>query len=318
MAVYEPDLRYFAEQLESIRTQSHADWVCLVSCDSQITALRASRILDPYFSDRRFRWEENADRLGHRRNFERAIARAASLDVTIVACADQDDIWHRHKLERLIARIDAAPPLSLVHSDMERLRDGTIEHESVWRASQQSVRHDRLEDVLVTNVVTGCTMLFDVELARRFPVIPESFGFHDHWYAALAAAHGGIHRVDEPLVQYRQHGANVVGTSDFDWRVRLPGLAGVRGELAACAARWSVVRDRIEDLEAVGVRLAGLRRLMLLSPMDLGLSLILRGVILSYRSPKLSRYLIRIGIGKLVALVAPGLRTRRPNQRIHL
>lgn len=306
LAAYEPPIEFFREQLSSIAAQSYAEWFCVIGIDGDARRLMAEPKLAPFVGDSRFVWSPNPERLGHRRNFERTIARAAELGAELIACADQDDIWHPEKIARLVASIAEAGPLSLVHSDMQMLRGERIEHESVWRASKQGVEHDRLDEILVANVVNGCTMLFDAELARRYPVIPASFGFHDHWFAAVASAHGGIHRVDEALMQYRQHGANVVGASEFDWRVRVPGRGTWRSEIDACVARWQRVRERATELASVGIRPGAAQRLMLLSRVDLGALLVLRGIALTWRSPRLSRYLVRLGIGKLASTLGLG------------
>jgi hypothetical protein len=301
LAAYRPNLTYFREQLASIAAQTSREWICVIGIDGDAEALMARPELAEHVADPRFVWRGNPERLGHRRNFERVIAAAAQMGAEYIACADQDDVWHPEKIERLLGRARSLAPLAVVHSDMQLMRDGHIEHESGWRASRQGVEYDHLWQVLVANIVTGCTMLFDAELARRYPTIPESFSFHDHWFAALAAAHGGIHRIDTPLVRYRQHADNVVGTSEFDWGVQVPGPGSWRHEIDACAERWHRVRERASDLSSVGIGLDWSSRIALVSRIDLGLLAMLRGILLMWRAPKLARYLMRLGIGKLAS-----------------
>jgi hypothetical protein len=38
---------------------------------------------------------------------------------------------------------------------------------------------------------------------------------HDHWYALVASAFGHIVAISEPLIEYRQHGANVTGAKKW-------------------------------------------------------------------------------------------------------
>lgn len=47
---------------------------------------------------------------------------------------------------------------------------------------------------------------------------------HDSWIAILVATAGNVHLIDEPLILYRQHGANQIGgrCRDLAYRLRRP------------------------------------------------------------------------------------------------
>jgi hypothetical protein len=74
----------------------------------------------------------------------------------------------------------------------------------------------RPRELLATNVVTGAACIARREvLDVALPFPPELEGsFHDHWLAVCALALGEVAYVDRPLVDYVQHGRNVVGHAE--------------------------------------------------------------------------------------------------------
>ena len=72
-----------------------------------------------------------------------------------------------------------------------------------------------LPQLLVQNNVTGCTCLMNAALRRLVAehAQAERIFMHDWFIALTAAAFGRIVFVDAPLVDYRQHGRNVLGAS---------------------------------------------------------------------------------------------------------
>lgn len=216
LAAYRPEPLTFAEQLRSIQKQTFRDWICVMTFDSPLAELASAPGLAPFREDPRFRWVENPQRLGHKKNFERAIQLALAEGVDAIGCSDQDDVWYPAKIARSVEALRKAGPLSLVHTDMHVLGpDGRIGAQTAWELERRGVQHVSPRDLLVRNVVAGCAMLMDAELVRRFPVIPEGAAYHDHWYALVASVHGGVHAIHEPLYAYRQHAENVLGVTPF-------------------------------------------------------------------------------------------------------
>ena len=66
-----------------------------------------------------------------------------------------------------------------------------------------------LDDLLLTNVVTGCTVLIN-GLCRRSTPIPAEALMHDWWLALVASATGRIHLL-QPLCVLSAACRNVVG-----------------------------------------------------------------------------------------------------------
>ncbi len=207
MATYNPPPELFARQLDSIRAQTHGNWVCLVSTTARApSATRRSSTSTA--GDERFVVSRSPARLGFYRNFERALAMAPP-DCEFVAMADQDDGWYPDKLEALLGAIGGA---QLAYSDARVVsRDGELISDTWWSTRRNN--HSDLLSVLVANSVTGAASLLRRELLDdALPFPPAQFAhFHDHWVGLVALALGEIAFVDRPLYDYVQHGQASLG-----------------------------------------------------------------------------------------------------------
>lgn len=303
LAAYQPRPSDFARQLESIQTQTHRKWFCVVTLDSPLQELESSPELSPFLADPRFRWFENAARLGFVKNFERAVGIAVAEGAQSIALADQDDAWYPQKLEVLADALSKAPPLSLVHSDMDIERDGELDLESGWTQAGRDVSRCAPEDLLLWNITTGASMLIDANLARLYPTIPDRVRYHDHFYALAASLHGGVYPVRERLYAYRQHEANVIGVQAYQ------GLLGGRTVGELIRARSDAVRNYqslvalAEFFDEKNPRLRGP-----VSTRDLGAKLLWNGL-RELKYPSLARESLALGFGKL----ALSLERRKPN-----
>ncbi len=207
MATYEPPLDLLEQQIESIRQQTNRDWVCLISDDSSspesFAALEAMVGDDPRFI------VSHADlRAGFFHNFERAL-RLAPPEAEFIALADQDDRWHRDKLDALVDAIGSA---SIAYSDARVIDHvGRLISPTYWTRRRNNSTD--LISMLLANTVSGSAALFRrrvVDLALPFP---PAFGglYHDHWMALVGLAIGKVAYIDRPLYDYVQHDDAVLG-----------------------------------------------------------------------------------------------------------
>jgi hypothetical protein len=184
LAVHRPDPELLRRQLASLDAQTRRDW----------TLVR----------------EDDEAGSGAYRAFERCLARVPG-DTRLVAPCDQDDVWHPDKLSVLADALERSGAL-LAYCDVRVVRpDGTVLSDTYW--TDRDNAWDDMGDLLATNVVTGAASLLRREvLDVALPFPPEVEGsHHDHWLALCALALGDLAYVDRPLVDYVQHGANVVG-----------------------------------------------------------------------------------------------------------
>lgn len=208
--------RFVAEQLRSIGEQTRPPHEILIcddgSTDGTLAAARAfaSRSCSPV------RIFESEARLGSTKNFERAVA---FCEGDVIALADQDDVWKPHKLETLARALQSNPGAGAVFSDAQltdeslhplpRLLWDTVGFSRTQRA-RLATGHGT-EVLLRRNVVTGATLAFRSALRGMLLPIPEAW-VHDAWFALLISATAGLVAVADPLVLYRQHPAQQIGT----------------------------------------------------------------------------------------------------------
>jgi glycosyltransferase involved in cell wall biosynthesis len=207
MATYEPPAELLERQLESLRTQTHSDWVCVISDDasSEEAYARLERLVG---SDPRFVVSRASERAGAYANFARALAMVPP-EVEHVALSDQDDRWHPNKLETLLGALGDA---RLVFSDMRlTTTEGGVISDTYW--TSRVPNHESYASLLLGNSVTGAATLFRRELLDLALPLPPRVGnlYHDHWLALVAASTGRIAYVDRPLYDYVQHPEAVIG-----------------------------------------------------------------------------------------------------------
>ena len=112
MATFDPPPRLFERQLDSIRAQTHRNWICVISDDCS-SPERFEAILEAVGGRPAFRGLALAEAAALLPQL-RTRADARPVDADYVAMADQDDFWHPDKLETLLAEIGGA---QLVYSD---------------------------------------------------------------------------------------------------------------------------------------------------------------------------------------------------------
>lgn len=215
---------YVREQVESILRQTLLPFeVVLCDDDSSDTTVEIVEAVFSEFHRSRPGVQigltvlRNAPPLGITGNFERAIT---STTGELVVLCDQDDFWHPERIAIAAARFVAEPALTLLHGDA-RLVDrrgnplgltlfGALE---VTEQERMEIHGGRAFRALMRrNLVTGATTMFRRTLLEKALPLPSSW-VHDEWLGAIAAATGRVDFLDQPLVDYRQHGANQIGVS---------------------------------------------------------------------------------------------------------
>jgi len=220
MAAYDPPAELLHRQLDSIREQTHGNWICLISDESSDPAA-LERLNAEVKGDPRFVISHNERHLGFYGNFERALSMVPE-EADFVALCDQDDRWNARKIERLLSRIGDA---MLVYSDARLITPGgELVSPSYWINRRNN--YTNYGSLLMANSVTGAASLFRRELLDdALPLPPRHYkGFHDHWLAVVALSLGRIAYVDEPLYDYVQHDTAVIGHAESN---RKPKSAGI-------------------------------------------------------------------------------------------
>ncbi len=213
LAVFHPDPEHLGAQLASLAGQSGVRLRVLAVVGDRVSGALITDLAEPLSLDIELVVPESASNSYDSFGLGLSAALAAFPEARVFALCDQDDIWAPDRL-RLGGAALASPGVTLVHSDARVIDAEGKEIAPSLHDLERRKRPASLRDLLLANVVTGMTALFSREVAEAalpFPRQAALFFHHDLWIALVAFALGGIDYIDKPLVDYRQHGRNVVG-----------------------------------------------------------------------------------------------------------
>ena len=212
MAVYEPNLSWFREQLESLNAQTYPNLRLYIreDCSPAVPFAEIRQCIRECVTKLPYSIAQNAENVGSNETFARLTEEAEG---EYFAYCDQDDIWLPEKLEVSQETIEKTGAL-LVCSDLFIIdAAGNQVAESITKVRRRHRFYSGgglAEGLLISNFVTGCTMLVRAEEARAaLPFCP--YMVHDHYIALCCAAKGEIQSIKEPLIRYRLHGNNQTG-----------------------------------------------------------------------------------------------------------
>jgi glycosyltransferase involved in cell wall biosynthesis len=205
-------------QLKSIADQSHKNWILIASDDGSIddTVAKIQQFAEAHPQKTTIR---RGPGKGVCANFL-SLANDATIDADYFAFSDQDDVWHQDKLQRALAWLTTVP------ADMPGMYCGRTElmsfDERPLGLSPLFSRPPAFQNALVQSLGGGNTIMFNratKKILEEVAVI--DVVLHDWWVYQLVSAAGGMIRYDaRPMVKYRQHSDNLIG-SNLGWRARL-------------------------------------------------------------------------------------------------
>lgn len=212
---------YVKTQLDSLLAQQEKDWDLIISDDCSKD--KTPSILCEYaerFPDRVFLLLNEKPTGSSKDNFFRLMKKAEGYDYMMFC--DQDDVWKPDKVGctmRAMMELENGETHipCLVHTDLTVV-DANLSmlHESFVRSSMLDPSRCALNQLVIQNVVTGCTMMINAALRENAlqPADTNNIRMHDAWCGLWASAVGRIGFVPERTIYYRQHGTNVVGAKD--------------------------------------------------------------------------------------------------------
>ena len=222
--------KYLIEQLDSILDQSYLNYVIVArddgSCDDSL------KILDEYskkFIDKFHLLDQDNLNRGASGSFSYLIEyvlenqELLGLASAYMMFCDQDDIWCADKI---VTQVEAmleveedqtgkeSLPL-LIHSDLWVVsEEKSLIAESFVHYQGLEIERNRFTNLVISNVVTGCTAFINEALARKAVPVSKEAIMHDWWLSLVASAFGKLVFIDAPLVSYRQHDANAIGAKE--------------------------------------------------------------------------------------------------------
>lgn len=232
MATYNGAM-YIREQMDSLLCQTFTDWHLYIHDDGSTD--ETADIIAGYV-------QANPDKItvltypsqgGACHNF---FSLLEAVEAPYYMFCDQDDVWLTEKIEKSFARMtqterDHPGKAILVHSDL-LLTDARLNVTSSSFLSNQRIRTDVIktfEDYAATNTVTGCTTLFNQQAKASIKRPYKKAIMHDAWLCLSVVADDGIiELVNEPLLKYRQHAGNALGSTDMSRQTTLHKLLNIK------------------------------------------------------------------------------------------
>lgn len=217
--------QFVEAQLRSILEQSRQPDEIIIcddgSGDDTVNIIR--RIIQTSGTDR-IRLVENEQNLGYIRNFYKAISLTKG---DYIFLADQDDIWHREKIEKSMAvmeRTGAAAICTrsrLIDRDGREMDDNGFIISVLLARMKQELAPVSFFDLVIENVAQGCTYCFTKEVREKYLALNSRQLIHDHQIMFIASLVGKVYACAEPLIDYRIHGSNSAGLQKNDKNIKV-------------------------------------------------------------------------------------------------
>ena len=248
---------YILEFLDSLVAQTYTDYKLIVRDDGSTDD--TLEIIRSYSHRIKIDFIGADARLGPAKSFFELLAQAND-DFDFYFFADQDDYWHKTKIERAVDKLSAEKEhVALYCSQMEYV-DENLAHIKYSRIPKVVA----LENALVENIATGCTVAL-TQPARRLILEnpPSRIIMHDWWFYIVIAAFGKVIYDGFPTIKYRQHSNNLIGAAtnifqDFNRRLNrfirsdggIFGLATQAMEFKRCFS-WLLSEKQLELLDSI-------------------------------------------------------------------
>jgi len=222
--------KYLEEQLDSILNQTYSNYVIVARDDGSDDD--TIQLLNKYakkFTDKIHLLEQDLLNLGASDSFSYLIEyvlenkQSLGLESAYMMFCDQDDIWSLEKIDKQIDEMikvekhqtGTKPIPVLIHSNLRVVsEDKSLIAESFVHYQGLEIERNRFTNIMISNVVTGCTAFINEALARKAVPVSKEAIMHDWWLSLVASAFGKLVFIDAPLVSYRQHDANAIGAKE--------------------------------------------------------------------------------------------------------
>lgn len=196
--------KYLQKQLESLFLQSGCQVEIFVNDDGSVDG--TLNILREYQSRGMIKEILHTRNVGPSLAFLNLLQHCSGYDY--VALCDQDDVWDEEKIEVSISDLGTDFPAISI-SERRYIDD----QDNVVGFSRKVSKPLSLRNALVENVAYGNTIVLNSK-ARSLVVRAAPIGVDlDHWVYMVISAIGRVNHIPKPLVSYRLHTSNHVGTS---------------------------------------------------------------------------------------------------------
>lgn len=215
MATYNGE-KFISQQLESIINQTVIPDEIIV-CDDN-SSDKSIEIINKILGNTNINYKiiRHDVNKGLVRSFRDAIDMSTG---DIVFLCDQDDVWIQDKIEKVVSSFDEKDCVLAISNAY--LTDDNLVKQSMtlwdllsFNGVAMINKKNIYAEMLKRNIFTGMCMAFRKDFWVKVSECPRCM-IHDEWIAWNAINEGKIRFISEPLVLYRQHHNNVVGSKKY-------------------------------------------------------------------------------------------------------
>lgn len=211
--------KFIRPQIESILCQTYTDWNLIIQDDGSTD--NTVEILKNYQKKHPDKIRIFINKTNTGSCIDNFLSIAKKVQSEYIMFCDQDDVWTPNKIELTLNEMLKLEKQSvienepiLVHTDLTVVDEKlNLLSDSLFKYQKMNFKRDKLNNILVQNIITGCTMMCNKNLIELFNLINNSDGIimYDWYLGLLASAFGKIGFVNKPTILYRQHQGNQVG-----------------------------------------------------------------------------------------------------------
>lgn len=205
--------RFIKQQLESILKQTRSVDEVIISDDCSTD--KTVEICENFICQNKlgsWRVIQNTSNSGFCFNFYNAIGQCGG---DLIFLADQDDVWHSDKVEKMTDCLNKFTNISVLASRYDVIDENSqiIENPSIpylGTVFDGSVEYLPLESFIGCSYIRGFSMCFKREILKSFkPLELKSLLAHDWLFCMLGAITGKTAVLNIKLTNYRHHQSNV-------------------------------------------------------------------------------------------------------------
>jgi glycosyltransferase involved in cell wall biosynthesis len=211
--------KYLKDQIDSLFNQRYKNSEVIVRDDlSSDNTLEIIKLYD-------IKLLKTKQNLGPKKSFIELLKYAMeNSSANYFMFCDQDDIWEKDKVEKTLDKIQKMElefgdiPL-LVHTNLEVVDEKLfIINKSFMNFQKIDSSKNKFNNLLMQNIITGCTVMINRKLAEKCLYIPDDSIMHDWWIGLIASKFGQIGYINETMIKYRQHTSNTIGAKGFSYK----------------------------------------------------------------------------------------------------
>lgn len=208
--------KYIGEQIESLLNQTYLNIKIIIrddySSDNTLEILKKYELMDSRIKI----IKDNYKNIGLVKNIELLLE---SSNAKYIMYCDQDDYWFSNKVEKLYSVINKENQKNsiLVHSD-SYITNEKLKIKGRFRGNKP------LETGLINSCfnyyVQGATIIFNQSLKEKILPFNSKVYLHDRYTHLVCELEGKRIYLNEPLMYYRQHETNIVGSKNIIIKIK--------------------------------------------------------------------------------------------------